>query len=376
MNRVLAIATKELLHIVRDPRTLLAVLALPLFELFLFAYALSFDVKHIPTAVVDQDRTAASRRFVDAFEQSGYFTVVQRLDSMRAIDAAFDRGTVRVAVIVRRGFAVDVAGGGTARAAVLIDGSEPNSAQLAQAYATGLTAAFAGRVDAEVLSQQGVRARDLGGIVPRVRVWYNPEARSAVYLIPGLVVVLIMAVTIQQTANTLVREKEQGTVEQLTASPLHAWELMVGKLAPWAGLAAVDVAGITLTGLYLFGVPFLGSVWLYVLASALFIAGCLGFGLIISARASSTEVANTLSALLSILPGFLLSGFVFPIRNMPAVLQYVTFLFPGRYYMLVNRTLFLKGNEPAVLVPQLTALAVYALVTLVVASALYRRRLG
>jgi ABC-2 type transport system permease protein len=373
---MLAIAGKELLHIVRDPRTLLAVLALPLFELFLFAYALSFDVKHIPTAVVDLDRTPESRRFVDTFVQSGYFDVVQRFDAPKAVDAAFDSGSIRVAVIVGRGFGREQASSGSPAASVLIDGSEPNSAQLAQAYATGLTAAFGGGVDAEALARQGVQRRDLGGIVPAVRVWYNPDARSAIYLIPGLVVVLIMVVTVQQTANTLVREKEAGTVEQLTASPLRAWELMIGKLAPWAGLAALDVAAITLVGLTLFGVPFRGSVGLYILASALFVAGCLGFGLIISARAPSTEVANTLATLLSILPGFLLSGFVFPIRNMPVVLRFVTYLFPGRYFMLVNRTLFLKGTEMSVLVPQIASLAAYAAVTLVIASLLYRRRLA
>lgn len=376
MNRVLAVAGKEVIHILRDPRTLMAVLALPLFELFLFAYALSFDVKNIPTAVVDQDRTAESRRFVEAFQESGYFTVIRRLDAYSAVDSEFDASTIRVAVLIPQGFGSDVRASRTPAAAVLIDGSEPNSAQLAQAYSSGLTAAFAGQARAAALARQGILPKQVASIEPHVRVWYNPEAKSALYLIPGLVVVLIMAVTIQQTATTIVREKENGTVEQLTASPLRPWELMVGKLMPWAALAALDVAGITLVGVYLFGVPFRGSVGLYVLASALFIAGCLGFGLIISARASSTEVANTLAALLSILPGFLLSGFVFPIRNMPVVLQWVTYLFPARYFVLINRTLFLKGTALAVLVPQLAALAVYATLTLVIASALYSRRPG
>jgi len=376
VNRILAIAGKELLHIVRDPRTLIAVLAMPILQLFLFSYALSFDVKNIPTAVLDQDLTQASRQFVDAFSESNYFTVTQRLSALSQADGVFDRGEDRAVVIVRKGFAERVAAGETGEAAVLIDGSEPNAAQLGQAYATGLSRAFAGRVTAQALLAQGIDPKQQGGIVAHVRVWYNPEGRSAFYLIPGLIVVLIMTVTVQQTANTLVREKENGTAEQLLVSPIRSIELMVGKLAPWVGLAAIDVVGITLIGLYLFGVPFRGDVALYALASLLFITGCLGFGLIVSARAESTEVANLLAAILSILPGFLLSDFIFPIRNMPVLIQFVTYLFPARYFMAINRTLFLKGPGLSVLWPQFAGLAVYAAVALLVASILYRRRVG
>jgi ABC-2 type transport system permease protein len=376
VNRIAAIAGKELLHIIREPRTLIAVLLMPIFQLFLFSYALSFDVKNIPTAVVDQDLTATSRTFIDAFHNSGYFQVTQVLGSIRQVDGVFDRGEDRAVVVVLKGFGDRVAAGETGAAAVLIDGSEPNAAQLGQAYATGLTRAFSGVLTADALRTQGVDPAQLGGIRPAIRVWYNPEGRSALYLIPGLIVVLIMTVTVQQTANTLVREKESGTMEQIIAAPIRPIELMVGKLAPWVGLAAIDVVGITLIGLFLFGVPFRGDVALYALASVLFVAGCLGFGLVISARAQSTEVANLLAVILSLLPGFLLSDFVFPIRNMPVVLQWVTYLFPARYYMAINRTLFLKGPGLAVLWPQYVGLGVYAAVMLLGASLLYQRRVG
>jgi ABC-2 type transport system permease protein len=374
--RIGAVARKELLHIIRDPRTLIAILAMPILQLFLFSYALSFDVKNIPTAVLDQDVSQQSRQFVSAFEKSGYFTVTRRVSSLAEVDDVFDRGLDRAVVILKPGFGARLAAGETGEAAVLLDGSEPNSAQLGQGYATGLARAFGGKLTVSGAQTWGLDARRATSIRPLVRVWYNPEAQSAIYLIPGLVVVLIMFVTIQQTANTLVREKDAGTVEQLLVAPLRRAELMVGKLAPWVVLAAIDVVVITVVGVFLFGVPFRGDVWLYALASFLFIAGCLGFGLIISARATTIESANILATLLSILPGFLLSGFVFPIRNMPVALQFVTYLFPARYYMVINRTIFLKGGGLAVLWPQFVGLAVYALVTLTVASLMYQRRVA
>jgi ABC-2 type transport system permease protein len=372
--RIGAVARKELLHIIRDPRTLIAVVAMPILQLFLFSYALSFDVKNISTAVLDQDKSQQSREFVAAFEKSGYFTVTRRLSSLAEADDVFNRGLDRAVVMLGPGYGERIAAGEKAQVAVLLDGSEPNSAQLGQGYANGLVRTFGGKLTVSGVQMWGFDPRSATSIRPMVRVWYNPEAQSAIYLIPGLVVVLIMFVTIQQTANTLVREKDAGTFEQLLVAPLRRGELMVGKLAPYVVLAAIDVVSITAVGVWLFGVPFRGDVGLYALASLLFIAGCLGFGLIISARATTIESANILAVLLSILPGFMLSGFVFPIRNMPAALQYVTYLFPARYYMVVNRTVFLKGAGLVVLWPQFVGLTLYALATLTLASLMYQRR--
>jgi len=375
VNRILAIARKEFVHIRRDPRLMIAVLIMPLIQLFLFAYALSFDVKDIPTAVLDQDMTRASRDFTDAFRRSNYFELVERIDTLSEVDGVFDRGAARAVVIVPHGFGDHLAGGQRAPVAVLVDGSEPNSAQLGQAYASGLSRVFGGRLAVRWAEARGIDPSRLGGVEPHLRVWYNPEGRSAVYLVPGLIVVLIMIVTVQQTATTLVKEKDQGTLEQLIVSPVRRIELMIGKVAPWVVLAAADVVGITLAGVIVFRIPFRGDLGVFAVSSGLFVLCCLALGLLISSRASSPEVANQTALLVSFLPGFMLSGFVFPLANVPRVLRFVSYLFPARYMVIITRSAFLKGAGWPTLWPQVAALAVYAVVALTITSLVYQRRL-
>lgn len=375
MNRILAIARKEFIHIRRDPRTIIAVLLLPVLELFLFAYALSFDVKNIPTAVLDQDGSAISRQYVDTFTHSKYFTIVQRLGSMSEVDGVFDRSDARAVVIIAPGFGDEISAGRRGQVAVLLDGSEPNTAQLGQTYATGLSRSFDIQLVVQRASSLGYNTASQGGISPSIRVWYNPEARSAVYLVPGLIVILMMIVTVQQTANTLVRERENGTMEQLVVSPIRRLELMLGKVLPWAVLAVLDMLIISALGLTVFAVPFRGDVVTFAISAFLFVLCCLGIGLFISARASSTEVANQIALILSFLPGFMFSGFVFPLANIPKVLQFVSYLFPARYFMVVTRSVFLKGAGFDVLWPQVAALAIYAVAIVTLSSLMYRRRM-
>ena len=375
MNRILAIARKEFIHISRDRRTVISVLLLPVMMLFLFAYALSFDVKNIPTAVLDQDQTQISRRFIDSFTQSRYFTIVGRLGTMSQVDGVFDRGDARAIVMIPPGFSDDIAAGRQGEVAVLMDGSEPNTAQLGQTYATGLSRSFDVRVIGQRVAAAGLGGATPRGVTPSVRVWYNPEARSAVFLVPGLIVILTMMVTVQQTANTLVRERENGTLEQLVVSPIRRIELMVGKVLPWMLLAGLNVLVISAFGLLVFRVPFRGDVFTFALGSFLFVLCCLGLGLFISSRASSTEVANQIALIVSFLPGFMFSGFVFPLANIPVVLRAASYLFPARYFMVVTRSVFLKGAGMDILWPQILALTVYAVVAVGLSAALYQRRL-
>lgn len=374
LRRILAIARKEFVHIRRDPRILISVLVMPVFQLLLFSYAISFDVSDVPTVVLDQDNTAASRAYTDAFSRSDFFHVVGSIGSLRQVDEVFDRSEARVAIVVRSGFAEAQARGEKAQVSILVDGSEPNSAQLAQTYATAL----AGSLDRQVaVSSAAKRAADpsaFGGLEVRLRTWYNPERRSADFLIPGLTVVIIMIVTIQQTAVTLVREREEGTLEQILVSPMRRGELMIGKVSPWILLAMADMVVITIVGVFVFGVPLRGDVLTFVFATFLFVLCCLALGLIISARALSVEVANMTGLIVSFLPGFMLSGFVFPLPSIPRALQVVSYLFPGRYMVVIARSVFLKGAGAAVLWPQIGALAIYAVVSLTIATLLYSRR--
>ncbi|MDO9557710.1 MAG: ABC transporter permease [Coriobacteriia bacterium] len=376
LRRVIAITRKEFIHIRRDPRTLMSVLLMPVIQLLLFSYAISFDVGNVPTVILDQDRTTASREYLAAFEHSEFFRVVDHIESDTEADNAFDTSQAKVALIIRPGFADAIAEGHKAEVAILIDGSEPNSAQLGRAYAVALSSTEDRHVLVSWAENQGLDMSAVGGLSPQIRTWYNPDRRSADFLIPGLMVVIIMIVTIQQTAVSLVKERDQGTFEQLTVSPIRRAELMVGKVLPWVLLAFVETAVIVAVGVLLFGVPLRGSVLALALGSVLFVFSSLAIGLLISVRASSVEVANMAGLLISFLPGFMLSGFAFPLESIPPALQFISYLFPGRYMMVIARSVFLKGADVATVLPQLIALGLYTLVSLTIASLAYSRRLS
>ena len=374
LTRINAIAAKELVHIRRDPRLLVAVLVMPVLQLLLFAYAISFDVRDVPTVLLDGDRTSESRAYLAAYEHSDFFHVVGHVDSPAQVDRAFDESTARVAVMVRPGFGRALTRGETPSVAVLLDGSEPNSAELGQAYAVALN----NRLDREVFVEWAqARALDpsaFGAVDVSVRTWYNPGRRSADFLIPGLMVVIIMIVTVQQTAVTLVRERDLGTFEQISVSPVRRGELVLGKTIPWAGLAFANMVATTFVAITLFRVPLRGDLLALVAGTLLFVLCCLGIGLLISARASSVEVANITGLIVSFLPGFMLSGFAFPLNSIPVVLQWISYLFPGRYMVDIARSVFLKGAGFEVLWPQIASLGLYALVILSLATLVHARR--
>ena len=374
MRRILAIARKEFIHITRDKRMLGVILIMPLLQLFLYAYALSFDIKHIPTAALDLDHTEQSRQYISALQQSNYFTVNRVLDSYDQVDRVFESNQDQVVVIVGNGFGREATAGRAGAVQVLVDGSDANSAQLGQTYSGALSRVYGAKIVVTQYEAKGVNVSNVGALTGNTRVWYNPEGKSASYFIPGLIVVLVTMVTVLQTANTLVKEKEMGTYEQLIVSPIRRIELMVGKIAPWALIGAAEILIISLIGIIIFGIPFRGSVLLLSFASLLYVICTLALGLIISARATSVEAANQLGSLVSFLPTFMLSGYIFPLSSLPWVLQFLSYLYPARYFMVITRTVFLKGGGLSVLWPQLAALAVFAVVITTLAAFLYRER--
>ena len=373
-NRIAALIAKEFRHLGRDGRTLAVVLALPVLQMILFAYAISFDVKNVSTVVIDTDRTPASAAYLRSYSSSDFFRVIGTADSLADVDRVFDRNLARIAVVVPPGFGRSLAAGEQATVAVYLDGSEPTAARVGQAFATALNQAYGQRVTIDWADTQGLDVTSMGQLEPRVRTWYNPERRSSDFLIPGLMVVIIMVVAVQQTAVSLVREREQGTDEQLAISPLARWELMIGKLAPWTLLAFGELAAITAVGMLFFDLPLRGSLGVLAVGAALFVFCSLGLGLVISAVAPSLESANMLGLLLSILPAFILSGFAFPLASIPTALQVVSCLFPARFMVSISRGVFLKGAGFAELWPELAALAVYAVVVIAVAVVLSARR--
>ena len=374
LSRIGAVTAKEFIHLIRDPRTLAVVLALPVLQMLLFAYAISFDVKNVSTVIIDLDQTPASQAYVGSYESSDFFTVVGTASDLGAVDRVFDANQARIAVVVPAGFGRALAAGEQAQVAVYLDGSEPTAARVGQAFSTALNQVYGQQVTIDWADTQGLDVTTAGQLEPRVRTWYNPEKRSSDFLIPGLMVVIIMVVAVQQTAVSLVREREQGTDEQLAISPMRRWEMMLGKVAPWTLLAFVELALVTAVGIWFFDLPLRGNLGVLALGAALFVFCSLGLGLVISAVAPSLETANMMGLLLSILPAFILSGFAFPLGSIPVWLQVVSCLFPARFMVTISRGVFLKGAGVAELWPELAALGVYAVVVIAVAIVLTSRR--
>ncbi len=373
-DRIAAVSIKEFVHIRRDPRMIIAILIIPLVQLLLFAYAIGFDVRNIPTVVLDLDHSAASRAYIQAYRNSGFFDVRGSVNSLAGVDRAFESNQARAAIVVGAGFEDAQADERKGEVLVLLDGSEPTSAQLGQAYASALNSVLNRNAALAWATRNGADVNAIGGLEPHLRTWYNPEASSTAFLVPGLLVVIVMIVTVQQTAVTLVKERDQGTFQQMSVSPLKRWELMVGKMAPWAILGFLDAVAIVIAAVLVFRVPLRGDLLLLAISTMLFVACSLGIGLIISARAESAESANIVALLISFLPAFMLSGFAFPLDSIPRFLQFVSYLFPGRYMIAISRGVFLKDAGWDILWPQVLALAVYGLATILIASRLYARR--
>jgi ABC-2 type transport system permease protein len=371
--RVFVIARKEFTHAIRDWRIIGAVLILPLVQLLLFAYAISFDVRNIPTAVFDADNSAASRAYIEAATQTGFFTVRANVASYAQVDRALDSNQARAAIMVAEGFGSDIAAGRQGQATVLLDGSEPNSAELGRTYAAALNQVFGARVLMTSAALRGVSPPAVGTLDPRVRTWYNPGRSSADFLIPGLMVVIIMIVTVQQTAVTLVTERVEGTAEQLFVSPLKNGELILGKVLPWAVLGFLDTAAITAVSIAIFHVPLRGDVTVLAVGMFAFVVCALSIGMVISAVAPSIESANLVAILIAFLPGFMLSGMAFPLDSIPPFLQGVSYLFPGRYMVEISRGVFLRGAGWGILGAEVLQLFLYAAIALGLASLLNRR---
>lgn len=372
-SRMGAVAVKEFRHLGRDKRMLAAVVLLPIMLLILFSYALSFQIDHVTTIVVDQDKTATSQQYVQRYAQSTFFHVVAHSDSMSDVDEAFAKGTAKVAVIIPPGFEHTINSGQRAEVAVLVDGTEPNSARAAKSYSVAINQVFSTELTREWAERQGLDLSSLGTLDPRIRTWYNPDRDSSDFLIPGLMVVILAIVTVQQTAVTLVRERTLGTEEQLEVSPMRKVELMIGKVIPWTILAFVDVIAIVSIGVFGLGVPLRGSIPALAVGATLFILSCLGMGLAVSAVAPTEDTANIAALMIALLPSFLLSGFVFPLEQMPQVVQWISLAFPARYMVSLSRGVFLKGAGFAELWPELTALAITTFILIAIATVMYAR---
>ncbi len=368
LTRLLAMARKETLQLRRDTRSLILAFLLPVMLLVLFGYAISWDVRNIRLAVLDGDRSAASRELIDAFRASGYFTFVANLERPAEIHALFDRSAAQAVIVIPAGFAAKLATGKPTAVQAVVDGSDANTATIILAYSEAITQSYSGKVQL-----RGLRA--VPPISAETRIWYNEELASRNMIVPGLVPVIMMIIAAMLTSLTLAREWERGTMEQLAATPVTRVEVVVGKLLPYLAIGLVDVVVCSVLGVALFDVPFRGSPVLLMVLSFFFLTGALGLGIFISAVTKSQVLATQIAMMVTYLPAFLLSGFMFAIEVMPAPLRAITYLVPARYFLVVTRGIFLKGVGLNVLWFQGLLMIAFAAAGLLLAVARFRKEL-
>jgi ABC-2 type transport system permease protein len=361
----MAVSRKELRQISRDRRSLLILVFLPAFFLFLYGYALNFDIRHVSLGVEDRDQTPASRELIGRFSNSSYFDVEAVVHDPSAVVSLIDRGRVRALLVVPADFAGDLHQGRSPVVQVILDGDNANTATTVLGYANAVLA------EASVVLGARPTAR-LVTLEPRV--WYNPELRSSLFLIPGLIAYISMITAVVSTALSIVREKETGTIEQVRMAPVSTSAFVVGKTVPYLVLSQAAALLVILAAMALFDLPMRGN-WLALnVVLAVFLLGALGTGLLVSTMADSQQVAFQAAMLVAFLPTFLLSGFIFPIASMPIVLQYITLVVPARYFLVALRGVVLKGLDLPALWPSLLAMSIYAVLVLGLSAVRLSRR--
>jgi ABC-2 type transport system permease protein len=369
-GKLAAVTVKEFRQIGRDRRTLMILLFVPAFVLLLYGYALNFDIRNVRLALQDNDRSSASREVVSAFLNSGYFDLIAEVRDEEEITRILDRGDARAVLVIPSRFGRDTASGRATSVQLIINGDNANTATTVMGYGLGLLSTLSARYELQA------RLASPGGplLTLEPRVWYNPELRSALFLVPGLIAYIAMLTAVVSTALSIVREKEAGTMEQIRMSPIGALPFVLGKTVPYFFISLLSSMIIVGLAMLMFELPMRGSWAALLLAISLFLIGALAFGLLLSTIAETQQVAFQLALLTSYLPTLMLSGFIFPITSMPAFLQAVTHLVPARYFLIALRAIVLKGVGVAAFWQELAALAVFAVVILALASLRLRRQ--
>ena len=367
MRKALAVGRKEFRQIRRDRRTLMILLFIPVFFLLLYGYALNFDIKHVRIAVEDRDLSPESRRMVSAFVNSGYFDIAASVTTEQEIVDLMDRDRIRAALIIPRGLGRDVRRDVPVSVEVLINGENANTATTVMAYASTVMNTESSRYQ---LTTPGAAAPF---VQLEPRVWYNPDLRSSLFLVPGLLAYIGMITAVVSTALAVVREKERGTMEQVRMAPIGTLPFIVGKSLPYFVVSMTAAVGVVLASMVLFDLPVRGSWWLLLLAMGLYLFGALAMGLFISTVAESQQVAFQIALLSSFLPTMLLSGFIFPIASMPTALQFVTYVVPARYFLVALRGVLLKGSGFLAVADSLAALVLFAVIVTGLAAIRLRR---
>lgn len=375
LRRTRAVLAKEFRHIVRDSRSLIMALAVPLLLLLLFGFALSLDVDRIPTLIYDADRTVESRELIERFQGSRYFQIRGLVDHYNAIEKGIDEGRILMGIAIPRDYSRRIGAGGEATVQILLDGSDSNTASIALGYAESVVRNYSFALRSEALDRKGGRKLE-PPIDARLRVWYNSSLESKNYIVPGLIAVILMIIAALLTSLTVAREWEMGAMEQLLSTPLRPAEMVLGKMLAFFVVGVIDWLIAVLVGVFIFRVPLRGNVVVLALTSCIFLFGALFWGIFISAVAKSQLLAYQMGILSSFLPAFLLSGFVYAVENMPAVIQAISYIIPARYFVTILKGLFLKGVGLGVLWLEVIFLILYATIVFLLATRKLRQKLA
>ena len=367
IRRTRAMAIKEFKHIVRDPRSLIMALALPLLYLMLFGYALSLDVDRIQTYIYDADQSAFSQELIRRFTGSRFFGIAGHVGDYRTIERGIDTGKILMGVVIPRDYGKQVGRAQTAEVQILVDGSDSNTASIALGYAESLVRAYSFELRSQGQNRRGGQRVD-PPIDLRLRVWYNSSLESRNYVVPGLIAVILQIIAALLTSLTIAREWEMGTMEQLLSTPLRPAEMVTGKMLAFFAVGIVDMIVAITVGVFIFRVPMRGSVLLLIATSCVFLFGALFWGIFISAVAKSQLMAYQMGILSSFLPAFLLSGFVYSVENMPVVIQIISHVVPARYFVTILKGIFLKGVGLEVLWLDVLFLIAYATIVFLLAT--------
>lgn len=372
--RVIAVARKEFIHIFRDPRSLGMAIAIPILLLVLFGYALTLDVDNVPVIIWDQSESQASREFISHFRGSRYFSIQGYARNYHEVERAVDSGKSLMGLIIQRDFAGRIDSGRLAEVQVIIDGSDSNTATIAIGYADAVAQSYTFEVAIREIQRTGGLKLNLPLDV-RPRVWYNADMESKNYIIPGLIAVIMMVIAALLTSLTVAREWERGTMEQLISTPVKGRELILGKLLPYFIIGMFDVLLAVLLGEFLFKVPLRGSAALLFGMAAIFLAGALSLGMVISIVTKSQLLASQLAMVLTFLPSFLLSGFMYPIINMPKAIQVITYVIPARYFVSLLKGIYLKGVGLEILAIEAGLLTVFGTLMVALANLKFKKKL-
>ncbi|MGB9629783.1 MAG: ABC transporter permease [Thermodesulfobacteriota bacterium] len=373
-KRVRFLFIKELIQVLRDRRLRVTLIFPPIFQLIVFGYAANLDVKHIRMAIRDLDQSPSSRDLISRFSSSKYFDIVSYPYDAKEIETLIIQGKIILSVEIPSGFSKKLKKGDTATIQILIDGTESNTALIAMSYVGRILSDYSSSVMVRRLNREGMVDFEEAGVELENRTWFNPNLESRYFYVPGVIASIAFLIPIILTAQAIVREREMGTLEQIMVTPIRPWELILGKTLPFALIGLFDAIMVGFIGVFWFEIPLRGNPLVLLLGNVLFLMSSVGIGLFIS-TISSTQQQAQISTFFFANPAFILSGFAFPLENMPEWLQYVTYLNPLRYFIIIIRGVFLKGNGLDILWPEMVALAILGGMTILLSSLRFKKRL-